>query len=183
MKSLGPRSVGAALCALLGLYSAATSFLAQAQTQPAPSNNPPITLKEPSMQKQQQQHVTGNFDVKLTPQPAAPAIEAAKLGRQQLDKTFHGDLSAHSLGEMLAAMTDVKGSAGYVAIERVTGTLLGKKGSFVLMHTGVMDRGAPHLVVQVVPDSGTDELVGLTGKMAIQITGGQHVYTFDFTLP
>lgn len=83
---------------------------------------------------------------------------------------------------MLAAMTEVKGSAGYVAIERVTGTLLGKQGSFVLMHTGTMDRGAAQLVVQVVPDSGTEALTGLTGQMGIQITGGQHAYTFDFTL-
>jgi hypothetical protein len=131
----------------------------------------------------QQQHVTGSFDVKLTPQAATPAIESAQLGRQTLDKQFHGDLSAYSLGEMLAAGTAIKGSAGYVAIERVTGTLLGKKGSFVLMHTGIMNRGTPQLTVQVVPDSGTDELIGLTGQMGIQITGGQHVYTFDFTLP
>jgi hypothetical protein len=130
-----------------------------------------------------EQHITGNFDVKLTPQIAAPAIEAARLGRQTLDKTFHGDLSAHSLGEMLAAGTEVKGSAGYVAIERVTGTLIGKRGSFMLMHTGVMNRGTPQLTVQVVPDSGTDELVGLTGQMGIQITEGKHVYTFDFVLP
>ena len=128
-------------------------------------------------------HITGTFDVKLTPQPAPPAVESAKLGRNTLDKTFHGDLSAHSLGEMLAAGTEVKGSAGYVAIERVTGTLMGKKGSFVLMHTGTMNRGVPQLTVQVVPDSGTDELSGLTGQMGIQINAGQHVYTFDFTLP
>lgn len=132
---------------------------------------------------QQQQHITGNFDVKLTPQPTTSAIEAAKLGRQTLDKTYHGDLSAHSLGEMLAVGTEVEGSAGYVAMERVTGTLLGRQGSFVLMHTGVMNRGTPHLTVQVVPDSGTDELVGLVGQMGIQIDAGQHVYTFDFTLP
>lgn len=132
---------------------------------------------------QQQQHITGNFDVKLTPQIAAPAIEAAKLGRQTLDKTFHGELSAHSLGEMLAAGTEVKGSAGYVAIERVTGTLMGRQGSFVLMHTGIMNRGTPQLTVQVVPDSGTDALTGLTGQMGIQITDGKHVYTFDFVLP
>ena len=131
----------------------------------------------------QQQHVTGNFDVKLTPQVSAPAIEAAKLGRQTLDKQFHGDLSASSLGEMLATGTEVKGSAGYVAIERVTGTLLGKEGSFVLMHTGTMNRGTPQLTVQVVPDSGTDELTGLAGQMGIQITEGKHFYTFDFSLP
>ncbi|MEO7105199.1 MAG: DUF3224 domain-containing protein [Rhodoferax sp.] len=108
------------------------------------------TLKETVVQ---QQHITRNFDVKLTPQAPSPAIEAAKLGRQALDKQFHGDLNAHSLGEMLESMTEVEGSAGYVAIERITGT---------------MDRGTPQLAVQVVPDSGT---------------GGQHVYTFDFTLP
>lgn len=130
-----------------------------------------------------QQHITGNFEVKLTPQAVAPGTETAKLGRQSLDKQFHGDLNAHGVGEMLAAMTEVMGSAGYVAIERVTGTLLGKRGSFVLMHSGTMDRGTPQLTVQVVPDSGTDELVGLTGQMGIEITGGQHVYTFDFTLP
>jgi hypothetical protein len=129
------------------------------------------------------QHITGNFDIQLTPQSAGPAMEAAKLGRQKLDKQFHGDLDARSVGEMLAAGTDIKGSAGYVAIERVTGTLQGKPGSFVLMHTGVMHRGTPQLTVQVVPDSGTDQLTGLAGQMGIQITNGQHVYTFDFTLP
>ncbi|MES2949532.1 MAG: DUF3224 domain-containing protein [Pseudomonadota bacterium] len=131
----------------------------------------------------QQHHITGSFDVKLTPQAATPAITSAQLGRQTLDKTFHGDLNATGLGEMLAAMTEVKGSAGYVAIERVIGTLVGKKGSFVLMHTGVMNRGTPQLTVQVVPDSGTDELTGLTGQMGIQITEGKHFYTFDFSLP
>lgn len=131
----------------------------------------------------QQHHITGPFDVKITPQAAAPAVESARLGHNLLDKTFHGDLSAHSLGEMLAAMTEVKGSAGYVAIERVTGTLVGKKGSFVLMHTGVMDRGTPQLTVQVVPDSGTEELTGLTGQMGIQVVEGKHSYTFDFMLP
>ncbi|OYT91632.1 MAG: hypothetical protein CFE43_12705 [Burkholderiales bacterium PBB3] len=127
--------------------------------------------------------ITGNFEVKLTPQPAAEGIEPANLGRLTLDKRFSGDLSAHSLGEMLSAGTEVKGSAGYVAIERVTGTLCGKSGSFVLMHTGVMHRGQPQLQVQVVPDSGTDALQGLTGTMGIQITNGQHLYTFEFTLP
>lgn len=132
---------------------------------------------------QQQHHITGSFEVKLTPQSPTPAIESAKLGRQTIDKQFHGDLNATSLGEMLAAMTEVKGSAGYVAIERVTGTLLGKAGSFVLMHTGTMNRGTPQLTVQVVPDSGTDALIGLTGQMGIQITDGKHFYTFDFMLP
>lgn len=130
-----------------------------------------------------QHHITGPFDITLTAQPPVPAIEAAKLGRQTFDKTFHGDLHAHSQGEMLAAVTAVKGSAGYVAMERVTGTLLGKPGSFVLMHTGTMSQGASLLTIQVVPDSGTDQLTGLTGRMDIQIVDGHHFYTFGFSLP
>jgi hypothetical protein len=103
----------------------------------------------------------GPFDVKLTPQPAAPGIEQANLGRMTLDKQFHDDLEATSLGEMLSAMGQVQGSAGYVAIERVTGSLHGKQGSFVLQHHGIMNRGVPELSVTVVPDSGTDALTGL----------------------
>lgn len=128
-------------------------------------------------------HVSGKFEVKLSPQAAAPGIEAASLGRMSLDKQFHGDLQASSLGEMMSAMGEVKGSAGYVAIERVTGTLLGKQGSFVLMHTGIMNRGQPQLTVQVVPDSGTGELTGISGTMGIDIKEGQHFYSFDFSLP
>ena len=128
-------------------------------------------------------HITGKFEVKLEPQAATPSIEAAKLGRQTINKQFFGELDAHSLGEMLAVGTQTKGSAGYVAMERVTGTLLGRAGSFVLMHTGTMNRGQPQLTVQVVPDSGTDNLTGLAGQMDIQIKDGQHFYTFDFTLP
>lgn len=126
---------------------------------------------------------TGPFDVKLESQPAAPGTEAAGLGRRSLDKQFHGDLEAHSLGEMLAAGTAQPGSAGYVAMETVTGTLHGRRGSFVLMHFGVMDRGQASLEVRVVPDSGTDELLGLTGTMQIDITGGKHLYVFDYQLP
>ena len=129
------------------------------------------------------QQIRGSFDVKLQPQAPAPSIAEAHLGRQTIDKQFHGELEAHSLGEMLAAMTEVKGSAGYVAIERVNGTLQGKRGSFVLMHTGVMDRGTPQLTIQVVPDSATDELVGLKGTMQIEIKDGKHFYVFDFSLP
>jgi Protein of unknown function (DUF3224) len=126
---------------------------------------------------------TGLFDVKLTPQPPAPAIQSANLGRQTLDKQFHGDLEATCLGEMIAAMSSVQGSAGYVAMERVTGVLHGKRGSFVLQHTGIMDRGAPSLVITVVPDSGTDALTGLKGTMTIQIEQGKHAYIFDYALP
>ena len=126
---------------------------------------------------------TGPFDVKLAPQPPAPGIESANLGRQTIDKQFHGDLEATSLGEMIATMGGVQGSAGYVAMERVTGVLHGKRGTFVLQHTGIMDRGAPSLVITVVPDSGTDALTGLTGTMTIQIEQGKHSYVFDYDLP
>lgn len=124
----------------------------------------------------------GLFDVKLANQPAAPGTEAAGLGRRSLDKQFHGELDAHSLGEMLAAGTAQPGSAGYVAMEKITGTLHGKRGSFVMMHFGVMDRGQASLQCRVVPDSGTDELLGLTGTMQIEIAGGQHHYAFDYEL-
>ena len=128
-------------------------------------------------------HASGTFEVKLTPQPLADSNDAATLGRMAIDKQFHGDLEATSKGEMLMASTEVKGSAGYVAIERVKGTLHGRKGSFVLQHSGTMTRGAPQLLVTVVPDSGTDELVGLAGKLMITITDGKHFYDFEYTLP
>ena len=99
-----------------------------------------------------------------------------------IDKTFYGDLSATSQGEMLSAMTGVEGSAGYVAIEQVSGVLLGRTGSFALQHLGVMDRGENRLILAVVPDSATGELGGLSGAMAIEIEGGDHLYTFDFDL-
>src|SRR5208283_4028345 len=102
--------------------------------------------------------------------------------RYSLDKQYHGDLEATAKGEMLSAMTDVKGSAGYVAIERVTGTLKGRSGSFVLQHTGTMTRGAPELTITVVPDSGSDQLVSLAGKMAIKIVDGKHSYDFEYVL-
>lgn len=125
---------------------------------------------------------TGTFEVKLTPQVADGGDETG-IGRLVLDKQFHGDLEATSKGQMLAAGTAVKGSAGYVAIEKITGTLGGRSGSFVLQHTGTMDRGAPQLSVTVVPDSGTRELVGLTGKMNIIIAEGKHSYEFEYALP
>jgi Protein of unknown function (DUF3224) len=129
-------------------------------------------------------HASGTFEVKLTPQkPDNKEAESASLGRMSLDKQFHGDLEAISKGEMLSVMTDVKGSAGYVAIERVTGTLHGHSGTFVLQHSGTMTRGTPQLSVTVVPDSGTGQLAGLTGAMTIKITDGKHFYEFDYTLP
>jgi hypothetical protein len=110
-------------------------------------------------------------------------MDGDKLGRMRIDKQFHGGLEAKSLGQMLSAMTDVKGSAVYVAIERVEGTLDGRAGSFVLHHRGVMDRGAPTLSVDVVPDSGTGALAGLVGSMTIQNNKGDHSYEFTYSLP
>lgn len=128
-------------------------------------------------------HASGPFEVKLEPQSPASTIAAAGIGRMTIDKQFHGDLEAHSLGEMLGFRTEVSGSAGYVAMERVSGTLHGRHGSFVLQHSSTMARGVPTQSVTVVPDSGTDELVGLTGAMTIQIDEGKHAYSFDYSLP
>lgn len=125
---------------------------------------------------------TGTFEVKLNPQPAYNTDEDARLGRLSIDKHFQGDLEATSKGEMLTAGTGVKNSAGYVAVERVTGTLAGRSGTFVLQHSGTMDRGAPGLTIHVVPDSGTGQLAGLTGTMAIEIAGGKHSYIFQYAL-
>ena len=126
---------------------------------------------------------SGPFDVKLT--PMAPDAEAgdSPVGRMRLDKQFHGALEATSKGQMLAVRSGVEGSAGYVALERVRGTLEGRSGSFALQHSGTMTRGAPQLSVTVVPDSGTEGLTGLAGRMEIIIEGGKHRYVFEYTLP
>jgi hypothetical protein len=126
---------------------------------------------------------TGPFEVKMTPQGSADKAEGSTLGRMSIDKQFRGDLEATSRGEMLSAMTDVGGSAGYVAIERVTGTLHGRRGSFVLQHTGTMTRGVGQLTVAVVPDSGAGELVGLSGTMSIDVVDGKHSYVLAYALP
>ncbi len=129
-------------------------------------------------------HITGPFEVKLTPQPLAEAGAESGLGRMSMAKQFHGELEATSQGEMLSATTSVDSSAGYVAIERVTGTLAGRRGSFVLQHCGSMNRGMPQLNITVVPDSGTEELTGLTGTMSIKIeVDGKHFYDFEYSLP
>lgn len=125
---------------------------------------------------------TGPFEVKIVPQkPDNPPAEAANLGRMSIDKQFHGALEATSQGEMLSVMSETKGSGGYVALERVTGTLDGKQGGFVLQHNATMNRGVPQLNIIVVPDSGSGELTGLTGTMNIRIEpGGKHFYEFDY---
>jgi hypothetical protein len=126
----------------------------------------------------------GTFEVKIAPQkPDNAPAETSNLGRLSIDKQFHGDLDAHSTGEMLSVMTAVQGSAGYVALERVRGTLHGRSGDFVLLHSGTMTRGEPQMTVTVVPDSGTGQLVGLAGKMTIVIAAGKHSYEFEYTLP
>jgi hypothetical protein len=126
---------------------------------------------------------SGTFEVKVLPQPAEEKVGDPTVGRLSIDKTFHGDLEATSKGQMLAVGTDVKGSAGYVAMERVAGTLHGHAGTFALQHSGTMTRGTPQLSVTVVPDSSTGELVGLAGKIEIKIVDGKHLYDFEYTLP
>lgn len=137
----------------------------------------------PRTERAKMVRATGTFAVTLTPQGAGDPASGTPLGRMAIEKQFHGDLEATSLGTMLTAGTSVSGSAGYVAIERVTGTLHARRGTFILQHNGTMNRGAPSLTIHVVPDSGTDELAGLSGSMTIQIDAGKHSYVFEYTLP
>ena len=126
-------------------------------------------------------HAKGTFEVKVIPQ-AADDSAGGPFSRLFLDKQFAGDLDGHSKGQMLAAGTPVEGSAAYVALEIVSGTLSGRRGTFILQHSGTMRKGAPTLMVTVVPDSGTDQLSGLEGRMTIVIAGGKHSYDFEYTL-
>jgi hypothetical protein len=129
------------------------------------------------------EQVKGTFQVQMKSQEAFDTGAGAKLARMRLEKQFEGELSATGLVEMLSAVTETQGSAGYVAIERVEGSLRGRRGSFVLQHNGRMDRGVASLTVTVVPDSATLELTGLAGSMSIEIVDKQHFYTLDYTLP
>jgi uncharacterized protein DUF3224 len=160
-----------AVCLLLSL-----GLYAKAQTRRSPA--PKTTQKENPVTK----HASGTFEVKLTPQDAEEKVGDPSIGRTSVTKLFSGDLEGTSKGQMLAVGTEVDGSAGYVAMERVTGNLDGRTGSFALQHSGTMTRGAPQLSVTVVPDSGTGELAGLTGKMNITIVDGTHLYEFDYTI-
>jgi hypothetical protein len=126
---------------------------------------------------------TGDFEVRLAPLETYNRDPGAELARMSLDKTFHGDLQATGKGEMLSAGSPQSGSAGYVAVERVTGTLHGLRGSFALQHNATMHRGAFALNIVVVPGSGTDELEGLSGTMNIIIADGKHSYEFDYECP
>ncbi|WP_241293826.1 DUF3224 domain-containing protein [Burkholderia stabilis] len=123
---------------------------------------------------------SGPFEVKLNPESLSSVADNSGLGRMSLDKHYHGDLEAASQGEMLAFRSNVQGSAGYVAMETVQGVLGGRQGSFVLQHSSTMTRGQPKQSITVVPDSGTGELLGLSGSMTINIDNGQHSYRFDY---
>jgi Protein of unknown function (DUF3224) len=125
----------------------------------------------------------GTFTVEMKPQGEGQAADGVTTGRMALNKRFEGDLAGTGQGEMLTALTPVKGSAGYVAVERVTGTLHGRAGSFVFQHSGTMNQGAQQLSIRVVPDSGTGALLGLQGKFSIRIEGGRHFYEFEYSLP
>lgn len=126
---------------------------------------------------------TGTFEVTVTPQAQQDKGQGIVLGRMALDKQFHGDLEAVGQGEMLTANTSAAGSAGYVAIEAVTGTLQGRTGSFACQHTGTLNRGAQTLSITVVPDSGAGQLSGIAGEISIRIVDGVHHYTFEYSLP
>jgi hypothetical protein len=160
-----------AMCLSLGFGSLAFTRTPLSFSKPVQKGTPMVT------------HASGTFEVKLVPQPPEDKAEGSTLARMSIDKQFHGDIEATSKGQMLTAGTEVKGSAGYVAIERITGTLQGRTGSFVLQHSGTLTRGAPQQSITVVPDSGTGQLAGLTGKMTINIADGKHSFEFDYTLP
>ena len=146
----------------------------------ASAQNPAISNE--AKEKVVTAHAKGTFEVKLLPLDLHDKSVAPPLSRMSIDKQFHGDLEGASIGEMLAASTDVKGSAGYVAIERVTGALQGRSGSFVLQHSATLNRGTPQMLISVVPDSGTGQLAGLAGTLNIKIENGQHFYDFEYTL-
>jgi hypothetical protein len=166
-----PAGVILAVCLPVGLGSAASTQARQSVPN-AVEKKAAMTIR-----------ASGTFDVKINPQAPDDYADGTALARMSIDKQFHGDLEGTSKGQMLSAGTEVKSSAGYVAIERVAGTLHGRSGSFVLQHSGTMTRGEPQLMVTVVPDSGTGQLVGLAGRMAITIADGKHSYDFEYTLP
>ena len=139
-----------------------------------------LTFAQAAKQQTKMTHATGTFDVKITPAPADD--KNAAIGRMSIAKQWHGDMQGTSQGEMLTAQTDVKGSGVYVALEQFTGTVGGRKGSFLMHHTGIMTRGEPHLAISIVPDSGSGELRGITGTLDIVITEGKHSYDLTYTI-
>jgi Protein of unknown function (DUF3224) len=169
--------MGKRSCVGFGVIAAA--FLVAPAYMQAQSAESKVAQKGTAMAK----HAKGTFEVKLNPVDGGDKAEGSNLGRMSIDKQLQGDLEGTSKGQMLTAMTDVKGSAGYVAIERITGTLHGRKGNFVLQHTGTMAGASQQLSITVVPDSGSGQLVGIAGKMTINIVDGKHFYEFEYTLP
>lgn len=161
------------------LLALVAALAVAAPAHPVPSTPMPTDATAPHPPRT----ARGTFTVTLVPQPADAHADGAAMGRITIDKRFEGELTGTSLGQMLTGMGGIKGSAAYSAIERVTGTLGGRRGSFILQHTGVMARSAQSLRITVVPDSGTDALAGITGEMQIVIEGGVHSYVFTYELP
>lgn len=161
--------------ATLGLLLAATGS-GRGQT-PGPTTT--TRQKEPAVQK----HAKGSFDVKVIPITVADSLDTGGFGRMALDKKFSGDLSGTSVGQMIASGDPSQNMGGYVALEKVTGTLDGRSGTFVMMHNGTMTPAAMEMRITVVPGSGTGQLSGLAGDFTIIFEGKNHHYTFDYTLP
>jgi hypothetical protein len=163
------RAISLVVAGFFLCFCCLSSARSQTQSQQSTQKEAPVT-----------HHASGSFDVKATP---ADGQSGDTISRMTLDKQFHGDLEGTSQGQMLATGS-AKGSGAYVAIERITGTLQGHAGSFTLQHSGTMNRGAPQLTITVVPDSGTEQLAGIEGKMNIIIAAdGKHSYDFEYTLP
>jgi hypothetical protein len=157
---------------LLGWFIMPTLVSAQVSHSQTTAKDGPLSM-----------HAEGTFDVKNAPLTADDALAGTAIGRYGLDKQFQGDLEASSKGEMLGAGNPATGTAGYVALEQVTGTLHGRTGSFALQHFGTMEDNKFELVVKVVPGSGTADLTGISGTMTIKIVAGKHSYQFDYSLP
>ena len=157
-------------------------LLAAPAPAPAPATPAPAPPSIPAPPTAGTLHARGTFDVKLTPQGEADKYDGATTARMTADKQYHGDLEGTGQGEMLSALSDVKGSGSYVAIERISGTLNGRKGTFVLGHRSRVTRGAQQLEIDVVPDSGTGELAGITGRRRSRFTEGKHEYDFEYRI-
>ena len=166
------RGASATIAVLVSCLSSRAAAYAQSRSvvTDAIQKGEPVTIR-----------ASGSFEVKMSPQAPEDKAEGVTLARMSIEKQFHGDLEATTKGELLT-VAGVKGSAGYVLIERVNGTLHGRGGTFVLQHSATMTRGAPQQSITVVPDSGTGQLVGLAGKMTIQIANGKHSYDFEYTI-
>jgi hypothetical protein len=177
------RTVGLACRAAIRVDVVVLAVVALSLAAAAPARDAPAVPSPVQESAVLTLRASGSFEVKLAPQAPDGKHEGTTLGRMSLEKQYHGDLEATARGEMLTAMTGVKGSGSYVAIERVKGALHGRSGSFVLQHIGTMTRGEPQLSISVVPDSGAGRLVGIAGRMTITIAEGKHSYQLTYTLP